>query len=234
MLKVDFIKPKSAGITSCATQKDEQYTYMCFESECRQRLLCQTCTLAQHSVSHKKHIIKRDEYLQTLISKPLENAKKAADSLSRLLTRQTELTENVQEALENHERELIEFFDDVKYEINKLLDFAYEKEITKIRRSHEKQISKISEAFCSAKHLQNLYSTVVKKNIQKPFDESDLSDLADTPSLVYNQQSSLSISLQKECKNLNALFKKEQETQSIRRVKISQCSEKISLRFSHP
>lgn len=212
MHKLEFTPSKSPRAPSCTIHKGEEYNYICFDAECHQRLLCHKCTQDQTHSAHQKSIFKVDDYLKELSLQSSEDTKEAADSLAKLLNTQAALTEKLKESQESSEREVLDFFDDLKYEFSKILDYAYEKEIKKIRRYHEKQTAKLSKEFIQAGKLLNLHSSLAQGNISKPKGEADLIDLANTLDLI-NKQSSLSVSLKLELKNLEVLLKNEVETQ---------------------
>lgn len=210
MPRVQLSKLSSAGIPTCAIHKLEEYEFMCLEPNCSQRLLCPQCTYEPHATLHKKYIINFDEYLQTIAAQPLENSTDTIELLNKLLSNENTLIDNLLETQENREREILDLIDDAKYKINRLLDLVYEKEVSKIRKVH---ISEISKAFSNARQLKNFHSCLAQKTLPNLTIETELLDLATVLTMIFNQQSSLSISLQQGYDNLNKLLKKSQEKQ---------------------
>lgn len=169
--------------------------------------------------------MKLDDLFQALTAMPLEDAKEASLSLSLLVDKQTELLEKIHETQENREHDLLDFFDDLKFEINKILDFAYEKEVKKIRRSHERQTSKLTKQFRHAKQLINLYSHLADEPPTE-LEDTDFADLANTLSLLHNQKSSLTVALRHELQCLNSMLKKEAESEPIQTELKAFCARK--------
>ena len=207
MMKLDSVKLQSIAKPVCAFHSQKLSD--------RQRVVCECCAPEQSTPSSSKQSTKTKEYLQTLLSQPLTNCTEFSNVLTKLLSKQTRFTKTIQESQENLEREVLEFFDEAKYELSKLLDFVYEKEINKVRSNHQQLMDTISKEFHSAEQLNNFYSCLVKKCLPQPVEIAEHMDLANTLNLIKNHQGSLSVAMQTKCDELSRLMKKDQERQSV-------------------
>lgn len=211
MLRADLSNSNLELPPTCTKHENEGILYMCFDPDCHHRILCKICALSEHNSGHQKHIFKIDEYLQTLATQSPEDAFVASHALQNLISKQADLIDQVRSNQEKCERELLDHFDLLKYEMSQALDLGYAKQVKVIREYYESQIFKISKGFQHAKHLLSIQSFILEGTIPTSVDETELSEFSSTLALMYNQSSLLCNSLQKEFEKLNAFIRKEPE-----------------------
>jgi len=163
------------------------FTHMCLAKDCPSRILCSRCAQESHIV-HNDSIHNIQEYLAQVLTSPRNLEDENLKIIHEFLNTKNDVFEEINSILFEKENDILSHFDDLKSDINELLDIAYQNYVNQIREKHNAQLSEVKHKIEKIEKIFKIQKVMSEKKLPTFEFEEEISDLVKE---VYKHKSTL-------------------------------------------
>ena len=151
------------------------FTHMCLAKDCPSKILCKTCAEETHVV-HKDNINDIQSFLYSIVTSPQLLEDDTMRLIKDFLDSKSVTFNELNDFLSDKENEILTGFDDLKREINDLLDIAYQNYCNKIRERYNMQLDETKKKIEKIEKIFEIQKVIFNKTLPNFESEDDMTD----------------------------------------------------------
>lgn len=202
-------------------QSGKDYDYMCLYDNCPDRLLSET-DIFSHNQFHMGFICNIKEYLGT-IAKSFggESSENPFPQIRHLIEGQEIMLSSLEQNFDDKQREILDVFDEMKWELNDILDLAYHKCCSSLRTHYQRKIKDVKKKISTLQTMARVEDCLQAKSLPNHLDETELNDIVELFAIFKTRVNTLAAHLAEKSKVLSEMM--QDDTQLSLNIDLKRC-----------